>query len=150
MQKFLDEIIIKVNWKKEKTIDDSIKYLLEKKFISDDINNIMHTLRIVWNESVHPWQMDLKDDKETALKMFDFFNFLIKTIITDNREKIKMFDMLPENKKKDAIKENQDMAKVITIDVIWDNNKAPEYEPWPSINPKFYGGSKIPLWRGLL
>lgn len=150
LQKFLDEIIFKINWNKKKTVDESINFLLNEKILSQDIINIMHTLRIVWNEAVHPWQMDLKDDKETALKMFDFFNYLIKTIISDNKDKIKIFDMLPENKKKDAIKENEIIAKILEIDVIWNNNKSVEHEVWPSIDPKPFWWSSIPLWRSIL
>jgi hypothetical protein len=62
--------------------------------------------------------MDLEDNKDIALKMFEFFNYLVKTIITDNKEKIKIFNMLPENKRKDAIKNNELIAKILEIDSV--------------------------------
>ncbi len=143
LQKFLDIIIVRVSWKKKNTIDESIKFLLEKDIISNDINNIMHTLRIVWNEAVHPWLMDLEDNKDIALKMFEFFNYLVKTIITDNKEKIKIFNMLPENKRKDAIKNNELIAKILEIDSVEKDDDV-KFIPWPKISTIKTWWSNIP------
>jgi hypothetical protein len=54
-------------------------------------------LRVIGNEAVHPGQIDLKDDKTTALKLFDLVNIIVQALITTPNQINSMFDSLPPN-----------------------------------------------------
>lgn len=57
-------------------------------------------VRAVGNEAVHPGQLDLVDDKNTAFKLFDLINLIFDVMITQKLRIKKMYDNLPDNKKK--------------------------------------------------
>jgi hypothetical protein len=56
----------------------------------------MDVLRVVGNNAVHPGQIDLKDDKATALKLFDALNLIVERLISTPKKIAELFDGLPE------------------------------------------------------
>jgi hypothetical protein len=76
---------------------------LVKKGLDSDIQMAMDVLRVTGNHAVHPGQIDLKDNKATALKLFDLLNLVVeRRIATPNRIKA-LFIGLPQGAL-DAIK----------------------------------------------
>lgn len=79
---------------------------LVKKGLSPTIQQALDSVRVIGNEAVHPGEMDLKDDRDTALKLFALINLIAQRMLTEPREVNELFTMLPESKLKGI--ENRD------------------------------------------
>lgn len=71
---------------------------LVKKGLSKKIQQALDIVRVSGNESVHPGQMNLDDDKKIALKLFELVNIIAQTMITEPKEINKLFSSLPKSK----------------------------------------------------
>lgn len=91
-----------------KDINTDISNLVEKG-LSPTIQQALDALRVIGNESVHPGQINLKDDPETAQALFRLLNKIAETMITEPRQIQEIYDKIPESKK-DAI-EKRDAGK---------------------------------------
>jgi len=82
---------------------------LVKKGLPPTIQQALDIVRVIGNNAVHPGQIDLKDDVETANKLFELVNIITHIMITQPKEIEKLYQALPENQRK-AIEE-RDRAK---------------------------------------
>ena len=73
---------------------------LVKKGLPAKIQKSLDIVRVVGNESVHPGQINLDDNKETAYKLFDLINLIANTMITQPKEIDNLYDALPKEKLK--------------------------------------------------
>lgn len=65
------------------------------------VQKALDSVRVVGNEAVHPGELDLKDDIETAQKLFGLVNFITEKMITEPKEVEGFFEKkVPESKKK--------------------------------------------------
>lgn len=71
---------------------------LVKKGLPIKVQQSLDIVRVIGNDAVHPGQMDLKDDVETATKLFVLTNFIAEVMITQPKEVEKLFNSLPKNK----------------------------------------------------
>lgn len=71
---------------------------LVKKGLPIQIQQALDIVRVVGNESVHPGQIDLDDNKEIALKLFELINIIAQTMITQPKEIGKLYSSLPKEK----------------------------------------------------
>lgn len=55
-------------------------------------------MRVIGNESVHPGQLDLKDDQKTAIILFKLLNLIIKEKIVQPNEIDELYGSLPDAK----------------------------------------------------
>jgi hypothetical protein len=62
------------------------------------VQQSLDIVRVIGNDAVHPGQIDIKDDIETATKLFQLINIIVDVMITQPKEIDKMFNSLPENK----------------------------------------------------
>lgn len=85
---------------------DMIGELVEKGRIDARVQQAYDSLRVYGNESVHPGTIDMSDDQETAIKLFDLMNFIVRRTITDEEFVQSMYDSIPKSKK-DGV-ENRD------------------------------------------
>lgn len=73
--------------------------LVEKGVIDDRVQEAYDSLRVYGNESVHPGTIDMSDDSETATKLFDLMNFIVRRTITDEEFVQGMYEDIPDKKK---------------------------------------------------
>lgn len=74
---------------------------LVKKGLDIKIQKALDAVRVIGNEAVHPGELDLKDELETASKLFILVNFIANEMITKPREIEKLFkNKVSDNKKK--------------------------------------------------
>ena len=92
-----------------KNINEDIANLF-KNGLPPDIQRALDIVRVIGNDAVHPGQMDLKDDVETANKLFGLVNLIAQVMITQPNEIKQLYGTLPEPKRK-AI---EDRDKVTT------------------------------------
>jgi hypothetical protein len=85
-----------------KKIDDDIADLV-KNGLDPEIQKALDTLRVIGNSAVHPLQMDVSDDKDTALALFPLVNYIADRMITHPAKLNKLYDALPE-RAREAIK----------------------------------------------
>lgn len=70
--------------------------------VTDGLNPIVQksldVVRVIGNESVHPGSIDLNDDKETAVRLFDLVNIICEQMITQPKQVEELYRKLPESK----------------------------------------------------
>ncbi len=71
-----------------------------KEGLSPTIQRALDIVRVIGNDAVHPEQMDLKDDVETANKLFELVNLIAQAMITQPKETEQLYETLPEHKRK--------------------------------------------------
>ena len=94
LQKLLKQI-----GKNGKDINKDIKELVSNG-LSPKIQQALDILRVVGNNAVHPGQINLDDNSEIALKLFQILNFIADEMITKPKELEKLYDdIIPDNTK---------------------------------------------------
>lgn len=93
---------------KGKSIDDDIATLVERG-LPERIQQAMDVLRVIGNNAVHPGQIDLRDDRDTALRLFDLLNVVAEAMISEPKRIEAMYQKLPASAR-DAI-ERRDAPK---------------------------------------
>jgi hypothetical protein len=82
---------------------------LVKKGLSPIIQQALDVLRVIGNSAVHPGQIDLADDRETAHTLFNLLNVIVETMISQPKHIEEMYLRLPETAR--AAIENRDVKK---------------------------------------
>lgn len=90
---------------KGKNIDDDIAALV-KKGLNPLVQQSLDIVRVIGNEAVHPGELDLRDDRDTALRLFDLVNTIAEQMISQPKVVREMYQKLPESKRKAV--ENRD------------------------------------------
>lgn len=76
-------------------INDDIKSLVEKG-LPAEVQVALDSLRVIGNEAVHPGELDLTDDTETATGLFNLLNFVVKDRIAEPKARQRLFAKLPQ------------------------------------------------------
>jgi hypothetical protein len=76
-------------------INADIKSLVEKG-LPAEVQVALDSLRVIGNEAVHPGELDLTDDIETATGLFNLLNFVVQDRIAAPKERQAMFAKLPQ------------------------------------------------------
>lgn len=71
---------------------------LVKKGLHPNVQRALDIVRVVGNESVHPGTIDMQDNFETALSLFDLINFIVSETITREKSIDKLYSSLPQSK----------------------------------------------------
>ena len=91
------------------SLNKQIKCLVDRG-LSPDIQRALDSVRVIGNNAVHPGQMDLRDDRDTAEALFSLVNLIVEKMISDPKKISEVFEKLPEGAR-DAIKERDEGTK---------------------------------------
>jgi len=83
---------------KGKDLNTDIKNLVAKG-LPEGVQKSLDIVRVIGNESVHPGQIDLRDDMETAKVLFKLVNLIAEKMITEPKEVEEIYNILPEEKR---------------------------------------------------
>ena len=64
------------------------------------VQQALDSVRVIGNNAVHPGELDLRDDRETATKLFRLVNFVAAKMISEPNEIADIYEGLPEDKRK--------------------------------------------------
>ena len=90
-------------------IDRDIASLV-KQGLPGKIQQSLDAIRVIGNEAVHPGELDLKDDIETAGQLFKLVNFIAYSMITKSKEIEEIYNRIPQEKR-DAIEKRDAPAR---------------------------------------
>ncbi len=82
-----------------KHIDTDIASLVQKG-LEPQIQQALDIVRVIGNEAVHPGQIDLKDDRGTAIRLFELVNLIADVTISRPKQVAELYGKLPETKLK--------------------------------------------------
>ena len=68
---------------------------LVKKGLDQDVQEALDSLRVIGNNAVHPGEMDLKDNTETAPALFNLVNLVVEDRIAQPKKRRAVFSKLP-------------------------------------------------------
>ncbi len=71
---------------------------LVKRGLPSQMQQSLDIVRVVGNESVHPGQINLNDDKEIAYRLFELINIITQAMISQPKEIAKLYSTLPKAK----------------------------------------------------
>lgn len=91
-----------------KTLNDKIKnYVASSGNIK--IQRALDSVRVIGNESVHPGELDLNDNRDIAQSLFKIVNFIVSEFISKDKLINEIFSTLPQDKIKGI--ENRDIKR---------------------------------------
>jgi hypothetical protein len=83
-----------------KDINSDIANLV-KKGLRPSIQKSLDIVRVTGNESVHPGVLDMKDNRDVALRLFELVNLIAEVMISEPKRIDELYDkVIPEDKKK--------------------------------------------------
>jgi len=62
------------------------------------VQQAFDSVRVIGNEAVHPGQIDLRDNPDTALQLFNLVNFIVEEMITKPKRIREIYNKLPRGK----------------------------------------------------
>jgi hypothetical protein len=93
------QLLLKQLGKPGENINSDIRDLVSNG-LSARIQKALDLLRVVGNNAVHPGQIDMNDNKEVALKLFQVLNFIADEMITKPKELDLLYsDVVPDEVK---------------------------------------------------
>lgn len=82
-----------------KNINNDIASLV-KKGLNPAIQKSLDVVRVIGNEAVHPGVIDLNDNPEIAIALFNLVNIITETMITQPKMIESLYGSLPDEKRK--------------------------------------------------
>lgn len=80
-------------------IDNDIASLVSKG-LNPLVQQALDVVRVIGNEAVHPGEINLDDNRETAYQLFSIFNLIVNQMISHPKQVKEIYGSLPENKLK--------------------------------------------------
>jgi hypothetical protein len=77
-----------------KDVNTDIASLVQKG-LPPGVQQALDSLRVIGNNAVHPGQMDMRDDRDTAVALFGLLNFIVEQMITRPNELQAIYAKLP-------------------------------------------------------
>lgn len=80
-------------------LNDDIASLV-RKGLKPLVAKSLDVVRVIGNEAVHPGTIDLNDDKDTAISLFELVNIIADQMITQPKNVDELYAKIPESKRK--------------------------------------------------
>lgn len=87
-----------------KGLNDAIAALVRDGTIQPEIQRALDVVRVVGNNALHPGELDIKDDRETAMALFQIVNLIADRAITQPKQVETLYESLPEGARKQVDK----------------------------------------------
>src|SRR5258706_7984175 len=84
---------------------------LVAKGLPTQIQQALDVIRVIGNNAVHPGEIDIREDKEPVLRLFEIINFIVNQMITQPQEIAKIYNNLPEGAIKAIERRSQENSK---------------------------------------
>lgn len=81
---------------------------LVKNGLDPKVQKALDLVRVIGNNAVHPGQIDLKDDADTAGKLFGLVNLVAEATITVPKHVDEFYEALPESKQEAIARRDRD------------------------------------------
>jgi len=91
---------------KGKNLDTDIGNLV-KKGLPVTIQQALDCVRVIGNNAVHPGELDLKDDTETATALFGLVNMITDAMIAEPKAIKALYDKIPKGAKEAITKRDK-------------------------------------------
>lgn len=72
---------------------------LVQKGLDSRVQRALDIVRVIGNESVHPGELDMRDDRDTAIKLFGLVNLIAEKMISEPKHVEALYETLPEAKR---------------------------------------------------
>lgn len=82
----------------EATIDKNIAWLVGRG-LDEHVQQALDAVRVIGNEAVHPGELDLSDDVETATSLFGLVNLIAEEMISRKKRVQAVYDKIPASKR---------------------------------------------------
>lgn len=89
----LQQLCVSLGSTKDK-LDEQIGELVAKG-LSKEIEMMLDSVRVIGNNAVHPGEIDLTDDHDTARFLLECINRIVQRLITEKKEVEDLYGMLP-------------------------------------------------------
>lgn len=86
-----------------KNINNDISALV-KKGLNPQIQKSLDIVRVIGNDAVHPGEIDLRDDPDTAAHLAKLVNFIADAMITQAKQIDEVYESLPAKKREEIEK----------------------------------------------
>lgn len=93
----------------EKNLNDAIGELV-KQGLPVQVQRALDIVRVIGNNQVHPGTLDVRDDPEMALRLFELVNIIVEDRIARPKHIEELYGKLPEGARK-QIEERDAKAK---------------------------------------
>lgn len=93
-----------------KTIDQNIGQMV-KNGLPSQMQQALDTVRVTGNEAVHPGSMNLKDDRHTAVLLFEIVNRIVERMIVEPAKFDSLYASLPAAKLDGIANRDKERAK---------------------------------------
>ena len=97
---------------KGKNINDDIANLV-KIGLPVKIQQALDVVRVIGNNAVHPGQIDLRDDQDTAMKLFELINVIAEVMITQPKEVERLYQSLPQTAREAIQKRDNGVQRLL-------------------------------------
>lgn len=74
--------------------------MLKQKGLKQKVVDALDIVRVIGNEAVHPGTIDLNDNRDIAVALFDLVNIITEEMISEDKHINALFNRLPEDKRK--------------------------------------------------
>ncbi|MWV62983.1 DUF4145 domain-containing protein [Helicobacter saguini] len=94
----LQKIMIELG--EDRNLNKAIQSLIDKKTIDKYLQKALDSVRVIGNNAVHPNELDMKDNKEIATRLFNIINYIAEKTFADRKRIDEIYNILPENAKR--------------------------------------------------
>jgi hypothetical protein len=95
----IEKLCEQLTGKTQGSLNDKINRLVEETGLHERTVEALHAVRVIGNNAVHPGKMDLKDNRDIALRLFDVVDTIVHDTFTRTKQIQKISAFLPATQK---------------------------------------------------